>query len=60
MVASADQSLSVALPLLAAGAHRGGNAVFWIVGWVAILAALIGGAVRLVRRRGRTREHGGS
>jgi hypothetical protein len=54
----AHSLLAAAMPLAAAG-HRGGRAVFWIVGWLAILAALVGAVVWIVRGRRRPPEQGG-
>jgi hypothetical protein len=45
-------------PLAAAGNGRG-HAAFWIIGWLVILAALVGVVLWIVRARRRPPEQGG-
>jgi uncharacterized membrane protein len=42
--------------VLLAAAHHGVRATFWIVGWIVILALIIGAVVYVTRRRRRLSE----
>lgn len=50
MLSTPVRTLAAVAPLLAAGGRHGRRFV-WIVGWLAILAALVALVVWLVRRR---------
>jgi hypothetical protein len=51
--------LVVLATVLAAGGHHGGRAWAWILGWLIMLAVIVGVIVYLARRRRRPHDHPG-